>query len=87
MRMLALPEAVAHESRASFRKMLVKIGAKIVTHSRHIMFRMAGVAVLKEPVQRLPAAHADGGVSAKCSTAIGAERNGGKNAPNKWKIR
>ena len=45
MRTLALPEPVKHWSLTSLRKNLVKIGAKIVTHSRYVTFQMAEVAV------------------------------------------
>ena len=38
MRTLALPEPVAHWSLTSLREKLVKIGAKIVAHSRHVTF-------------------------------------------------
>ena len=45
MRTLALPEPVAHWSLTSLREKLVKIGAKIVAHSRYVTFQMAEVAV------------------------------------------
>lgn len=45
MRTLALPNAVAHWSMTSLREKLVKIGAKIVTHARYVIFQMAEVAV------------------------------------------
>ncbi len=48
MRTLALPEAVAHWSLTSLREKLVKIGAKIVTHSRYVTFQMAEVAVPRD---------------------------------------
>ncbi len=38
MRTLALPEPVAHWSLTSLREKLVKIGAKIVAHSRYVTF-------------------------------------------------
>ena len=56
MRTLALPEAVAHWSLTSLREKLVKIGAKIVTHARYVIFQMAEVAVpraLFEEILRL----------------------------------
>ncbi len=45
MRTLALPKAVQHWSLTSLREKLVKIGAKVVSHSRYVMFQMAEVAV------------------------------------------
>ncbi len=48
MRTLALPEAVAHWSLTSVREKLVKIGAKIVTNSRYIIFQMAEVTVSRQ---------------------------------------
>ena len=48
MRTLALPEAVAHWSLTSLREKLVKIGAKIVAHSRYVTFQMAKVAVPRD---------------------------------------
>ncbi len=48
MRTLALPEAVAHWSLTSLREKLVKIGAKIVVHSRYVTFQMAEVAVPRD---------------------------------------
>jgi len=48
MRTLALPEAVAHWSLTSLREKLVKIGAKIVAHSRYVTFQMAEVAVPRD---------------------------------------
>ncbi len=48
MRTLALPEPVAHWSLTSLREKLVKIGAKIVAHSRYVTFQMAEVAVPRD---------------------------------------
>jgi hypothetical protein len=45
MRTRALPESVKHWSLTSLREKLVKIGAKIVMHSRYVTFQMAEVAV------------------------------------------
>jgi Transposase DDE domain group 1 len=45
MRTLALSETVKDWSLTSLREKLVKIGAKIVTHARHLTFQMAKVAV------------------------------------------
>ena len=60
MRTLALPEAVAHWSLTSLREKLVKIGAKIVAHSRYVTFQMAEVAVPRGHVLvREPARHVE----------------------------
>ncbi len=47
LRRLALPRAVAHWSLRSLQAKLIKIGAKVVIHSRRIIFQMAEVAVPK----------------------------------------
>jgi len=47
LRRLALPRAVRHWSLRSVQAKLIKIGAKVVTHSRRIIFQMAEVAVPK----------------------------------------
>ena len=44
---LALPRSVRHWSLRSLQAKLIKIGAKVVTHSRRIIFQMAEVAVPK----------------------------------------
>ncbi len=53
MRTLALPEAVAHWSLTSLRVKLVKIGAKILTHARYVIFQMAEDAVPRELFQEI----------------------------------
>jgi hypothetical protein len=53
MRTLALPEAVKQWSLTSLREKLVKIGAKIVTHARYVIFQMAEVAVPRELFQEI----------------------------------
>ena len=45
MRRFALPKEVSHWSLSSIQLKLIKIGAKIVSHSRMIIFQMAEVAV------------------------------------------
>jgi hypothetical protein len=42
---LALPEGVKHWSLTTLRDKLVKIGAKVVTTARYVIFQMAEVAV------------------------------------------
>jgi len=53
MRTLALPEAVKQWSLTSLREKQIKIGAKIVTHARYVVFQMAEVAVPKELFQQI----------------------------------
>jgi len=48
LRRLALPESVRHWSLRSIQVKLIKIGAKVIQHARHIIFQMAEVAVPKE---------------------------------------
>jgi len=45
LRRLALPESVRKWSLRTLREKLIKIGAKVVRHSRYIIFQMAEVAV------------------------------------------
>ena len=47
LRRLALPRSVKHWSLTTLREKLVKIGAKVVTHARYVIFQMAEVAVPK----------------------------------------
>jgi len=53
MRTLALPEAVKQWSLTSLREKLVKIGAKVVSHGRYVIFQMAEVAVPRELFQEI----------------------------------
>jgi hypothetical protein len=45
LRRLALPQCVKHGSLTASREKLVRIGAKLVTHARYVMFQMAQVAI------------------------------------------
>lgn len=45
MRRLTLPRSVKHWSLTTLRAKLIKIGAKVVSHSRYITFQLAEVAV------------------------------------------
>ena len=45
LRRLALPRTVQHWSLTTLREKLIKIGAKIVRHSRYVTFQMAEVAI------------------------------------------
>ncbi len=42
---LALPKDVEHWSLTTLREKLIKIGAKVVRHGRHVTFQMAEVAI------------------------------------------
>ena len=60
LRRLALPRCVQHWTLTTMREKLVKIGAKVVTHARYVIFQMAEVAVprklfaaIMERIQRL----------------------------------
>jgi hypothetical protein len=45
LRRLALPHGVKHWSLTTLREKLIKIGAKVVAHSRYVVFQMAEVAI------------------------------------------
>jgi len=45
LRRLALPRSVQHWSMTTLREKFIKIGAKVVAHSRYVIFQMAEVAV------------------------------------------
>ena len=45
LRRLALPKSVKQWSLRTLRDKLVKIGAKVISHSRYVIFQMAEVAV------------------------------------------
>jgi hypothetical protein len=45
LRRLALPRGVQHWSLTTLREKLIKIGAKVVSHSGYVIFQMAEVAV------------------------------------------
>jgi hypothetical protein len=48
LRQSVLPQAVRHWTLTTLREKLIKIGAKVVRHSRKIIFQMAEVAVPRE---------------------------------------
>ena len=65
LRQAVLPQAVGHWTLTMLREKLIKIGAKVVRHSKKIVFQMAEAAVPRELFQailerigrlRLPAA-------------------------------
>jgi len=45
LRRLALPKGVSHWSLTTLLEKLIKIGAKVITHARYVIFQMAEVAV------------------------------------------
>jgi len=45
LRRLALPKSISHWSLTTLREKLVKIGAKVVRHSRYVIFQLGEVAV------------------------------------------
>ena len=48
LRRLALPASVKHWTLTTMRDKLVKIGAKIVRHTRYVTFQLAEVAVPRD---------------------------------------
>ena len=48
LRRLALPRSIRHWSLRTLREKLVKIGAKVVRHSRYVIFQLVAVAVPKQ---------------------------------------
>jgi hypothetical protein len=48
LRTLATPEAIADWSLTSLREKLIKIGAKVVSHGRFVMFQVAEVAIPRQ---------------------------------------
>ena len=42
---MATPEPIKDWSLTTLKEKLIKIGAKVVTHSRHVAFQMAEVAI------------------------------------------
>jgi hypothetical protein len=48
LRQTVMPQAVRHWTLTTLREKLIKIGAKVVSHSRKIVFQMAEVAVPRE---------------------------------------
>jgi len=50
---MALPKSVKQWSLRTLRDKLIKIGAKVVSHSRYVIFQMAEVAVLQTLFQEI----------------------------------
>ncbi len=78
LRRLALPRSVKHWSLTTLREKLIKIGAKVVTHSRYVIFQMAEVAVPRELfaaiLDRIPAVRRSPAVGAAWLTGRPDER-------------
>ena len=50
---LALPGEVERWSLTSLREKVVKVGAKVISHGRYVIFQMAEVAVPRELFDRI----------------------------------
>src|SRR5262245_48456361 len=48
LRQLALPRSIRSWNLTTLREKLVKIGAKVVTHARYVIFQLAEVAVPRQ---------------------------------------
>jgi hypothetical protein len=53
MRTLAMPKTAEPWSLTSLREKLIKIGAKVVSHGRYVIFQMAEVAVPQKMFQEI----------------------------------
>ena len=53
LRTLALPDEIERWSLSTLREKVVKIGAKMITHARSTVFRMAEVAVPRDLFGRI----------------------------------
>ena len=53
MRTLALPKEIEHWSLTTLREKLIKIGGKVVAHSRYVTFQLAEVAVPREVFRKI----------------------------------
>ena len=51
LRTLATPEPIKDWSLTSLKDKLIKIGAKVVTHGRYVIFQMAEVAIARQMFQ------------------------------------
>lgn len=47
-RQMVLPKSVSNWTMTTLREKVIKIGAKVVCHARHIIFQMAEVAVTRQ---------------------------------------
>ena len=53
LRTLATPEPIKDWSLTSLKDKLIKIGAKVVSHGRYIVFQMAEVAIPRQMFQEI----------------------------------
>jgi hypothetical protein len=53
LRTLATPEPIKHWSLTTLKDNLIKIGAKVVSHGRYIIFQMAEVAIARQMFQEI----------------------------------
>ena len=63
LRTLATPEPIKDWSLTSLKDKLIKIGAKVVSHGRYVVFQMAEVLshLGFQPVQKTPTIHVSSG--------------------------
>ena len=93
LRTLATPEPIEDWSLTSLKEQLIKIGAKVASHSRYIAFQIAEVAIPRQMFQEFFAAHcgttAATTARASVSGAAGVMRStatDGRSAPRGGKI-
>ena len=53
LRTLATPEPIKDWSLTSLKEKLIKIGAKVVSHGRYVVFQMAEVAIARQMFQEI----------------------------------
>jgi hypothetical protein len=53
LRTLATPEPIKDWSLTSLKEKLIKIGAKVVSHGRYVVFQMAEVAIPRQMLQEI----------------------------------
>ena len=53
LRTLATPEPIKDWSLTTLRDKLIKIGAKVVSHGRYVIFQMAQVAIARQMFQEI----------------------------------
>jgi hypothetical protein len=53
LRTLATPEPIKDWSLTSLKDKLIKIGAKVVSHGRYVLFQMAEVAIARQMFQEI----------------------------------
>jgi hypothetical protein len=53
LRQLVLPKSVKHWTLTTLREKLIKIGAKVASHAKYLVFQLAEVAVRRELLARI----------------------------------